>query len=86
MDFFRNYLKLCTEVDDQNQQGKYLHACLASIKSYLDKMKQNENTDLLQIEDSGKNDGILYTGELDIPLILEDQIEVFVESERLYSN
>lgn len=49
-------------------------------------MKQNENTDLLQIEDSGKNDGILYTGELDIPLILEDQIEVFVESERLYSN
>lgn len=88
MDFFRNYLKLCTEVDDQNQQGKYLRACLASIKSYLDKIQiqPKESTDLLQIEERGKNDGILYTGELDIPLILEDQIEVFVESEKLYSN
>lgn len=58
--------------------------------SYLDRRKSadSKQANLLQIEEKGGKDDtrILYTGELDIPLVLEDQIEVFVESEKLYSN
>ena len=71
--FFKNYLKLCSEIQDQDQQKKCLSSCLGSIQTWLNKQQE---TELL-------NMNILDVGDLLIPSLLTDQTQVFVDTERL---
>lgn len=34
-DFFKNYLKLCSQVDDSGQQKNYFNTCLQAIQAWL---------------------------------------------------
>lgn len=34
-DFFKNYLKICSEVEDQVLQRKYMYVCLDCIQQFL---------------------------------------------------
>ena len=92
-DFFKNYLKLCSEVEDKDQQKRYLGACLESIESWLRRQSEAaagsasvQEVDLLSLEPAGSVRRMLDVGDLMIPLLLDDQIEVFVDSEKLHSN
>ena len=54
-DFFRNYLKLCSEVTDQTQQRKYIKACRESIMVWLRRNKQDnkgKEINLLEMDDT----------------------------------
>ena len=92
-DFFKNYLKLCSEVEDKDQQRRYLAACLESTQAWLRRQAEASGrpgpaqaTDLLSLETVSSVQRMLDVGELVIPLLLDDQIEVFVDSEKLHSN
>jgi len=92
-DFFKNYLKLCSEVEDKDQQRQYLAACLDSIQAWLRRQSEAaagsasvQEVDLLSLEPAGSVRRMLDVGELMIPLLLDDQIEVFTDGEKLHSN
>jgi len=92
-DFFKNYLKLCSEVEDKDQQRRYLAACLESTQAWLRRQSEAsvgpasaQAADLLSLETVSSVQRMLDVGELVIPLLLDDQIEVFVDSEKLHSN
>ena len=92
-DFFKNYLKLCSEVEDKDQQRQYLAACLDSIQAWLRRQSEAaagsasvQETDLLSLEPASSVRRMLDVGELMIPLLLDDQIEVFTDCEKLHSN
>ena len=93
-DFFRNYVGLCASVEDQVQQRNYLQQCLTAIQNYLKKQKspqQIQQEDLLQFDDPlSKSEepkrNLMEVGDLGIPHLLMDQVEVFISSEKLNSN
>jgi hypothetical protein len=57
-DFFRNYLQLCQEVPDVNQQKRLIDACKRSIQTWL--QKQEGQT-------------MLDVGQSALPLLLDNQ-------------
>ena len=53
-DFFKNYIKLCAEVEDQVQQRQYMIVCLECIQQFLRKNNapiESKQKDLIQFAD-----------------------------------
>ena len=47
---------------------------------------QNAEVNLLELDEAATSRKMLDVGELNIPLLIEDQIDIFVDNEKLYSN
>mmetsp|Transcript_3545 Transcript_3545/g.6037 ORF Transcript_3545/g.6037 Transcript_3545/m.6037 type:complete len:239 (+) Transcript_3545:37-753(+) len=79
--FFKNYLRLCSDIKDPLLQKKYISTCKQSVQSWLRRKLEIKDA----APDVNEANGILEVGELAIPQISDDH-DVFIDSERIFSN
>ena len=82
--FFRNLLQLCCEFDHQQEQKNCLNEFLIAVQNWNSQKTMN----LLDMDGNthSRDKKKAHIGQLNLPVILEDSIEVFVSSEKLYTN
>ena len=83
--FFRNLLQLCCEFDHQNEQKNCLNEFLIAVQNWTNQKSIN----LIGVEDEANNGAEVrkaHIGQLNLPIIIEDSIEVFLSSEKLFTN
>lgn len=77
--FFRNLLELCCEFDNMQEQKNCLNEFLLAVQNW----NQVKNANLIGLE---SHDSKAHIGQLNLPIVLEESIEVFISLEKLYSN
>ena len=82
--FFRNLLQLCCDIDDSDKQKETLEQFLSVVQEWNTLRKSEEgNNNPFQLIDTGL---VANIGFLNLPIILEDSIEVFLNKDRVWSS
>jgi len=79
--FLRNLLQLCCEFEHMQEQKNCLNEFLLAVSS-LNKQKQENLIGL----DMGPEKYKTHIGQLNLPVVMEDSIEVFISLEKIYTN
>eukprot|EP00347_Sterkiella_histriomuscorum_P023756 403333495 len=83
--FFRNLLQLCCEFDHQQEQKNCLNEFLIAVQNW----SSQKSINLIGVDAAAGDVQVeqkAHIGQLNLPVILEDSIEVFISSEKLHSN
>jgi hypothetical protein len=82
--FFRNLLQLCCEFDHMQEQKNCLNEFLIAVQNWT--QIKHSSSNLIGLGEEKSKGLKAHIGQLNLPVVMEDSIEVFISLEKLNSN